>query len=197
MKFIGMRRLGLAFVALAAAMAVIMFSCAGCQPMRWAFGFPSAPAETGPSDSLGAPSGSGGEPVKGDTFPYRRFIGFCVVGLALAGTCLLFGPTKHLAKFAFAGGVLLGTAGVIRLMFWDLMLGVIGLGILGGSVIGLLWLIERYRRQTSDKIADVQMNAIEEAKASDVKKRVSGKAALAGVDAELDKRLVKKGFKKK
>jgi len=189
---------------LLAAMAALM--CTGCGPVRWVFGIPGPPAAETPADNsvkdsvggaLDAASGSGDKPVEGDTFPYRRFVGFCFVGLSLAGTCLLFGPTKHLARFALVGGVLLGTVAVIKLMFWDLLLGVAGLGILGGFVVGLLWLIERHRRAQSDKIADVQMDAIENAEAAGVKKRISGKAALAGVDAELDKRLEEKGFKKK
>ena len=77
------------------------------------------------------------------SFPWNILLGFTALGGGVAAVMLFFGPTRAFAGVAFAGGVLLGTAVVVKLMFWQILLGVLGLVVLAALGIALYALFTR------------------------------------------------------
>ena len=127
-------------------------------------------------------------------FPWNVFLGFIAVGGAVSGVLLFFGPTRAFAGVAFAGGVLLGTAVVVKLMFWQILLGVLGIVILAG--LGLLLYALFTRGALKKVVSSFEKKAIAEKRFNegikDAMTDADGKPVLSKSEAKLVDKLRRK-----
>ena len=130
----------------------LLFVC-GCAPMRWAFGFPSAPPVETPAVNPAA--GDAPDPPKraAATFPLDVFLGWLIPGAALCIAAVLLGA-KPMVPIIAAGGIIVATAMAVSLAFWELLLSLVALAVIAALVFGVMWL--RRSRMLAELVTKLQ-----------------------------------------